>query len=81
MLYHLDRLGGTYVIKYIIPVVEGHQPSTAVLPYDPINVEACKVSASLISDANGNDPNLTKQPWALHSIWRLSMMRSLGVNI
>ena len=49
------------------------------VPYDQVDVEASKVIASLISDANGNDPDLAKHPWALHSIWRLSMMRSLGV--
>jgi hypothetical protein len=41
--------------------------------------EASSVTASLVWDAKGNDPDLTKYPWALHSVWRLPQPQTLAV--
>jgi hypothetical protein len=79
MLYHLSKEGGVYVMKYKIPVVEGHKPSGVSLMYNQIDLEASSVIASLVWEANGNDPDLTKHPWALHSVWRLPAAQTLAV--
>jgi hypothetical protein len=79
MIYHLNKEGGAYVIKYKIPVVEGHKPSAVSLMYNQIDHEASSVTASLVWDAKGNDPDLTKYPWALHSVWRLPQPQTLAV--
>lgn len=79
MLYHLNKVGGAYVIKYKMPVCENHKPSTVSLAYDHIDRETCTAIASHISGANGNDQDLTKHPWALHSIWRLSTSQDVAI--
>jgi hypothetical protein len=79
MLYHLHKTGGRYVIKYKIPVAEGHTPFTTCIPYDQLDFEASKAIASLVSDANDNNLDLTKHPWALHSVWALSAPQGVVV--
>ena len=79
MLYHLHKEGERYVMKYKIPVVEGHRPLTTHVPYDMLDIEASKAIALLVSGANGHNLDLTKHPWALHSIWRLMAPQGLIV--
>ena len=79
MLYHLHREGANYAIKCKIPVVEGYKPSATPVPYNQLAVEATKALASLVSDANGNNPDLTKHPWVLLSVWKLLVPLGLAV--
>jgi hypothetical protein len=79
MLYHLYREGKKFVIRCKIPVSESYRPSATSVPYHKLNVEATNAVASLVSDANGNDPDLTKHPWALHSLWRLPASQDVAV--
>jgi hypothetical protein len=65
MLYHLSKEGGVYLINYKIPVVKGHEPSAVSLMYNRIE---SSFTASLVWDANGNDPDLTEHPCALDSV-------------
>jgi hypothetical protein len=78
MLYHLNKEGGVYVINYKISVVEGHKPSAVSLMYSQIDLEVSGVIASLVWDTNGNNPDLMKHPWVLHSVWRLPAPQALA---
>jgi len=72
MLYHLRAGTRGYTIAHKFPVSENYQPSLVSLSYNQIDQrDARGVIASLVSGANGNDPDLTRHPWALHSIWML----------
>jgi len=79
MLYHLHKTGGRYVVGYKIPVAEGHRPSTAYIPYDQLDTQETKAIASLVADANDNNPDLTKHPWALYGVWKLSAPQGVVV--
>ena len=79
MLYHLDVQNGLYVVKYKIPVIEGYKPSTVLFSYYQLEVTATKAIESLVSDANGNDPDLTNHPWALHGVWKVPGSQSIAV--
>src|SRR5258708_9710626 len=79
MLYHLNNKNGHHILSYKIPVSEGHNPSNVSVSYDQLDVEVRDVISSLVWDANGNDPDLTKHPWALHSVWKLQASHGLGV--
>ena len=79
MLYHLDVQNAKYVVKYKIPVVEGHNPSTVAYLYKQLQRGMIKAIASLVSEANGNDPDLTNHPWALHSVWKVPGSPSIAV--
>ncbi len=60
-------------------MIEGYKPFAASAAYAQLEIEATKAIASLVSDANGNEPDLTKHPWALHSIWRLAAPFGIAV--
>ena len=79
MLYHLTKHGEEYVLGHKVPVSEGHRPSNLLLSYSQIDVSARDVISSLVCDANGNDPDLTRHPWALHSIWKLQASQGLAL--
>ena len=79
MLYHLDVQNGKYVVKYKIPVVEGYNPSTVAYSYRSLQRGMTKAIASLVSEANGNDPDLTNHPWALHSVWKVQGTLNIAV--
>lgn len=79
MLYHLHKEGATYVVMRKIPVIQGYKPLGIPASYHQLDVGATKAIASLISDANANDPDLTKHPWALLSIWRLATPEGIAV--
>ena len=79
MLYHLKKEDGKYVLGHKIPVSEGHKASDVSLLYNDLDVEARDVISSLVLDANGNNPDMTKHPWALHSVWKFQASKGLGV--
>jgi hypothetical protein len=79
MLYHLHKEGSKYVIKCSIPVTQDYKPLVIPAPYSKLDIEATKAIASLVSDANNNNPDLTKHPWALHSVWRLATLLGIAV--
>ena len=79
MLYHLHKEGATYVVMRKIPVIQGYKPLGLPASYHQLDIGATKAIASLISGANGNEPDLTKHPWALLSIWRLATPEGITV--
>jgi hypothetical protein len=79
MLYHLHKEGANYVVRCNIPVTQGYKPLATPAPYNKLDIEATKAIASLVSDANGNNPDLTRHPWALHSVWGLAAPRGIAV--
>ena len=79
MLYYFEKEHERYVMKYKIPVIEGHKPISIGTSYDKLDIEASKAIASLISEANGSNPDLTKHLWALSSIWQLMPAVSMVV--
>lgn len=72
MLYHLQRKNSTYVETFKIPV--DSLPSSLRLPYNHLDIKATKAIALLVSRANGDEPDLTKHPWALLGVWGLSAL-------
>ena len=79
MLYHLTKDGEEYVLGYKLPVSEGHRPPDHSLPYEKIDLRVRDVISSLVWDANSNEPDLTRHPWALHSVWKLQVSQGLAV--
>jgi len=79
VLYHLNKENGQYVLSHKLPVSEGHKPSDTSLSYNQIELEARDVVSSLVWDANGNEPDMTRHPWALHSVWKLQLSQGLAV--
>ena len=79
MLYHLKKENGKYVLGHKIPVSEGYKASDLPLSYNELDADVRDVISSLVWDANGNNPDLTKHPWALHSIWKLQASKGLAV--
>lgn len=81
VLYHLHKEGAEYVLRCKIPVAEGYKPASTPLPYDKLDTEATKAIATLVSDINGNEPDLTKHPWALFGVWVLVHPQGIAVTL
>jgi len=79
MLYHLHKEGAGYAVRCNIPVTQDYKPLATPAPYNKLDTEATKAIASLVSEANGNDPDLTKHPWALRSVWGLAAPQGIAV--
>ena len=52
--------------------VQDPDRQAAFLGYNRLDPKATKAIAALVSRANGDEPDLTRHPWALLGVWGLS---------
>jgi len=74
MLYHLSRTSQyLYDLNLSLPVAADYQPAKEKMVYAQLGSRAQEAVASLVRQANGNNQDLTKHPWALLGVYEATL--------